>query len=122
MKNAVHTLKLGQDCPTDTVGYHAQQCVEKYLKAILISLKIDFSRTHDLGQLISFLPGRSKIQLTVSEQRQLTDYAVIARDPGSYEPISLAEARNAVRLARRVRKQIRKYLSKNGGLPLFANR
>ncbi len=27
-KNAVHTLKLGVDCPTDTVCFHAQQCVE----------------------------------------------------------------------------------------------
>ena len=27
--NAAHALKLGKRCPTDTVCYHAQQCVEK---------------------------------------------------------------------------------------------
>jgi HEPN domain-containing protein len=29
LKNATHTLKLGKECPTDTVCFHAQQCVEK---------------------------------------------------------------------------------------------
>ena len=32
LKNAAHTLRMGKDCPTDTVCFHAQQCVEKYLK------------------------------------------------------------------------------------------
>ncbi len=36
LKNAVHSLKLGKECPTDTVCFHAQQCVEKYLKALLV--------------------------------------------------------------------------------------
>ena len=36
LTTAAHTLKLGEDCPTDTVCFHAQQCVEKYLKALLV--------------------------------------------------------------------------------------
>ena len=28
--------------------FHAQQCAEKYLKAILISRQVAFSKTHDL--------------------------------------------------------------------------
>ncbi|MBW8876798.1 MAG: HEPN domain-containing protein [Acidobacteria bacterium] len=36
LANAAHTLKLGASCPTDTVCFHAQQCVEKYLKAVLV--------------------------------------------------------------------------------------
>jgi len=35
LKNAVHTLEMGDDCPTDTVCFHAQQCVEKYVKVFL---------------------------------------------------------------------------------------
>ncbi len=35
LRNAAHALKLGKMCPTDTVGFHARQCVEKYLKALL---------------------------------------------------------------------------------------
>ena len=30
---AAQILKLGKDTPTEAVGFHAQQCVEKYLKA-----------------------------------------------------------------------------------------
>ena len=41
LKNAAHTLKLAE-CPTDTVCFHAQQCVEKYLKASLVVLEIAF--------------------------------------------------------------------------------
>ncbi len=33
LKTAVVALTLGGDCPTDTVCFHAQQCVEKYIKA-----------------------------------------------------------------------------------------
>lgn len=36
LKNATHTLRLGTDCPTDNVCFHTQQCVEKYLKALLV--------------------------------------------------------------------------------------
>jgi HEPN domain-containing protein len=46
--NATHTLKLGKDCPTDTVCFHAQQGVEKYLKALLVLERIDFPKTHDI--------------------------------------------------------------------------
>lgn len=29
LRNAKHTLTMGEDCPYDTVCFHAQQCVEK---------------------------------------------------------------------------------------------
>jgi len=32
LKNATHTLTLGAECPTDTVCFHAQQCIEKSIK------------------------------------------------------------------------------------------
>jgi HEPN domain-containing protein len=44
LKTASHTLKIGKGCPTDTVCFHAQQCVEKYLKAFLVCKGIDFSK------------------------------------------------------------------------------
>jgi HEPN domain-containing protein len=36
-----HTLKLGEDCPTAIGGFHAQQCVEKNLKAYLVLKLLD---------------------------------------------------------------------------------
>jgi HEPN domain-containing protein len=116
LKNAVHTLKLGKDCPTDTVCFHAQQCVEKYLKAFLVGLEKPFPRTHDVESLISLMPKDIRIGLTVEEQRRLTEYATALRYPGSYEAIPLTEAKQAVKLAQRVQRKIRKLLETR---PLF---
>jgi len=57
LKTAAHTLKLGKDCPTDTVCFHAQQCVEKYLKALLVFEGKDISRTHYISGLVQMLPA-----------------------------------------------------------------
>ena len=57
LKNATHTLKLGRDCPTDTVCFHAQQCVEKYLKALLVFEGKDVSKTHHISELMRMLPA-----------------------------------------------------------------
>src|SRR5580698_11585984 len=39
-------LKMGDDCPFDVVCFLAQQCAEKYLKARLVYLSIDFPKIH----------------------------------------------------------------------------
>ena len=40
----------------DGACFHAQQCAEKYLKALLTYHAIDFPRTHDLTELAALLP------------------------------------------------------------------
>ena len=55
LKNAAHTLKMKRECPTDTVCFHAQQCVEKYLKAFLSFKSIDFPKAHDIGELLALI-------------------------------------------------------------------
>ena len=71
LKNAAYTLKMGEDCPTDTTCFHAQQCVEKYLKAFLTLKRIDFPKTHDVGELLVLISKNARPQLTVEEQRRL---------------------------------------------------
>ncbi len=110
LKAADQTLRLGHDCPTDTVGFHAQQAVEKYLKGMLVFKSIDFPKVHDIGMLLSLLPSSICPKLTPQEQRSLTDYATVTRYPGDYEEPTLAEARQAVKIAKRVRRVIRKAL------------
>jgi HEPN domain-containing protein len=109
LTNAVHTIKLAEDCPTDTVCFHAQQCVEKYLKALLVLHETDFPKTHDLAELIALLPTRSRPNLTANEESALTDYATGARYPG-WGDISLTDARKALAIARRARTEIRRLL------------
>jgi HEPN domain-containing protein len=109
LKNAAHTLKLREQCPTDTVCFHAQQCAEKYLKGLLVLLDINFPKTHDIQSVVGLLPGGTPIKLSLDEQRRLTSYAVTVRYPESPSP-SLVEARKAVALARRVRRDVRRLL------------
>jgi HEPN domain-containing protein len=109
LKAAVHTLKLGSECPTDIVGFHAQQCVEKYVKGLLAFLDIDVPKTHDIRKLVGLLPRGKRVKMSVAEKRQLTDFASAIRYPESPWP-TLAEARKAVALARRVRREVRRLL------------
>ncbi len=39
----------------DAVCFHAQQCVEKYLKARLADGEVAFPKLHDLGALLNFV-------------------------------------------------------------------
>jgi len=110
LKSAAHLLKM-KDCPVDNVCFNAQQCVEKYLKALLITQGLAFPKTHDLGELLALLPARLRPSLDSEEQDRLTDYATVTRYPGDYEPISVTEARQAVKIARRIQREVRKLLA-----------
>lgn len=109
--NALHTLKLtDSECPLDTVCFHAQQCAEKYLKALLIFLEVEFPKTHDLRLLLQLAVAQTPLQLKVSEVSGLNRYTIEARYPGDWEPIERREAEKAVAVARKVRRVVRKYL------------
>ncbi|MBI4520977.1 MAG: HEPN domain-containing protein [Gemmatimonadetes bacterium] len=110
LKNATISLRAGPECPADTVAFHAQQCAEKYLKALLSYRRTEFPRIHDIESLLGLCRSGIRIDLSVEEQRLLTTYATITRYPGDYDPVSLTEARGALRLARRVRSAVRKKL------------
>jgi HEPN domain-containing protein len=110
LKTAAHTLKLGRDCPTDTVCFHAQQCVEKYVKALLTFQETAFPRTHDIHVLRALLPPKLRPKLDNKAQDRLTQYATVTRYPGAGPDVPLREARNAVAIARRVRREVRRHL------------
>ena len=108
---AAHILALGDGCPAEIVCFHAQQCVEKYLKALLVSQGIPFPKTHDINKVWSLLPPRMRPKLGSKAQKDdLTEYATVTRYPNSGPDIPLAEARKAVAIARRVRKEARRQL------------
>ncbi len=72
------------DAPNwDAVCFHAQQAVEKYLKALLQQEDIPFSRTHDLTQLLRpLLPIYSDLKALSDDLEWLTTFAVEIRYPG----------------------------------------
>jgi HEPN domain-containing protein len=112
LKVAAHVMKLGANCPAEAICFHAQQCVEKYLKAVLVWHQADFPKTHDIGDLISLMPFGVTIEIPAADQRRLTSYAAGIRYPSNGPPILPADARRAIALARRVRAQARKLLPK----------
>jgi len=91
------------------VCFHAQQCAEKYLKAMLVARGYEFSKVHDL-LLLSDQCAEAGILLTVGarELHDLSDYAVRVRYPG--DTPTPEEAREALATARAVRRFARKLL------------
>lgn len=110
LKIASHALTLEDDCPADAVCFHAQQCVEKYLKALLTLRSQASPKIHDIRALIKLLPRNLRPEIEPATRDRLTEYATVTRYPGDYEPIPLSEARLAVKTARQVRSKIRKLL------------
>ncbi|MCX6249338.1 MAG: HEPN domain-containing protein [Bacteroidetes bacterium] len=66
----------------DTVTFHCQQAVEKFLKSYLIFLGIDFKFSHDLIYLIELICVEDKSIETFYERIvKLQNYAVEVRYP-----------------------------------------
>jgi HEPN domain-containing protein len=83
--------------------FHAQQCAEKYLKALLITRGHEPPRVHDMVVLGDECT-RAGILLSVSDDdlSTLSAYAVRVRYPGD-DP-TVEEARQALHIAKRVRR------------------
>lgn len=64
----IQKLADDRDIPDDVIGFHAQQAVEKGLKAVLTWNGIDFRRTHDLLE-VSGLCRDAGIDVPWSEEK-----------------------------------------------------
>ena len=107
----VATRELSLDPPVyDAVCFHSQQCIEKYLKALLQENNCEFQKLHDLEVL-----GKQclKVVPELKDQRddlvRLSVYAVDVRYPGF--DITEKEAKECVRITIHVRKIIREYFN-----------
>ncbi|RJQ52594.1 MAG: HEPN domain-containing protein [Nitrospiraceae bacterium] len=94
----------------DVVGFHSQQCIEKYLKAFLISKKLDFPKTHDLIELLEIAIAKDPlIEVYRKDLRILNPFSVQFRYPG--ESATLKESETALKTMKKVRKFFRERLS-----------
>lgn len=105
---------MARKIPWDTVGFHAQQCVEKYLKALLISRQIDPPKIHDLTELYALLPDGLLEGFNVHSLEELNPYSIEGRYPGVWEPVEQADALRAVEAVRTIRQAIRRILPPGG--------
>lgn len=86
--------------------FHAQQCAEKYLKALLVTRGQPFPRTHDLAALYDLcLQADLPVSIDLEQLERLNAYAVQVHYPGD-DP-TLAEAREAVEIAQAARRWAR---------------
>ena len=86
--------------------FHAQQCAEKYLKALLVAHGHAFPRTHDLAALHDLcIQAELPVRMETDQLERLNAYAVQVRYPGD-DP-TLEEAREAVEIAQAVRRWVR---------------
>lgn len=86
------------DVPDDVIGFHAQQALEKMLKAALAYAGAEPPRIHDLGELIALLGDTGLSQpSSANEARALVPWAVEFRyDDILDEQLDRAAARDAV--------------------------
>ena len=103
LKRARSDLQLGR-VALNTTGvlpedacFHAQQCAEKALKALLVQRQIPFPRTHSIEVLLDMLKMQGdSVPENIDETFILTEYAVQTRYPGEWEPVTQKEAQGAL--------------------------
>lgn len=93
----------------DAVCFHAQQCAEKYLKALLVKYRIAFPKTHDILELLALASrATASLELLRPTLEYLEPFAVDLRYPGEFA--TRPEARRAARFVTHVRAVVRSLL------------
>ena len=85
----------------DTIAFHCQQAVEKYLKSYLFFLGIDFKKQHSLNYLLSLISQQDDITNDVFDKAsELEDFAVEIRYPDSTIELSVNDIHQAFSIAK----------------------
>ena len=83
--------------------YHAQQCVEKAIKAVLLCRSGTFPYIHDLSELVNCLKEQGiSVPEFVEDAVVLTPFSIEGRYPGLDEEVTPLERVDAVRKAKLV--------------------
>jgi len=103
---AAALLRRRTKTAANSIGFHCQQCVEKYLKARLEEGILNVPKTHDLVVLLQLLlPVEPLWAAFAPALRRLNDYAVKFRYPGHLA--TKADAKAAPSICRSIRADVR---------------
>lgn len=119
---AEHDLKILKDemstenPATDAVCFHAQQCVEKYLKAYLVYNEIYFRKTHSIEELITTCKKSDPdfSMLIDIKAHELTVYATELRYPDDFYIPTIEETKEALEIVEKAKDFIIKKLKEKG--------
>lgn len=83
LRTARRELQAADEPNYDAACFHAQQCVEKFIKAVLIHHHVVPPRIHNLERLHELLlKVCPAVELNAAELRLLTNVGMAARYPG----------------------------------------
>jgi len=106
---ALRELRARRNPNYDAACFHAQQCIEKYLKGILQARDIPFGKTHDLCLLLdACLEEYPQWDSFRGDLIVLTQYAVAFRYPG--ESATREDAKHAIAAAAKLREEFQSAL------------
>lgn len=95
---------LSKEPPTDTICFHAQQAIEKYIKGALIYFEKHITKTHDLVNLLTsicdYIPELNTFE---DEFHEISRYGVEVRYPDIFYDPTLEEAKKAYETALKVK-------------------
>jgi HEPN domain-containing protein len=86
----------------ETLCFHAQQAVERAIKAVLVHHGVGFPRTHSIERLIDLLPPAILLAPQLLAADELTVYATTLRYPGEHERVTEGDFQEALRIAEAV--------------------
>ena len=105
-ESALHLVKKDRKPVPDSICFHCQQCIEKYLKAFLILNNIEPPEIHDLQRLKAICSNVDESFEEISEELDILNaYAINFRYPG--EVATVEEANEAFLVMKKVHKFIR---------------
>jgi HEPN domain-containing protein len=96
-------LRSDPQAYASTICFHAQQAVEKYLKALLAWKGVDFPRTHDVDFLLAECRKVASGQFDHIDLKSLTDFGVSVRYPDDFYIPDLSEMTYYAHIAGEIR-------------------
>lgn len=106
---AARRLLRGKNKFPNIACYHAQQSAEKYLKALLLTEGQNFPKIHNLRRLQDLCEVAGIVVPVDPDALDVLNIGAIqARYPG--DPLSIDEAKEAIKIAKDVRKFVRQRL------------
>ena len=98
----------------ETVAFHCQQAVEKYIKGLLVFYDSNFKKTHDVVFLLELLTDKTDISDDLySKALSMEGFGVDIRYPNHKIHLSKEELENTIKIAREFRAFVKERIDFN---------
>ncbi len=115
LRSAGYLLTMAEPA-YENVGFHAQQCAEKYLKGYLVFHGIAFKKWHDLGYLLDLcMTVNSRWEQFYDEAEFLSPFAAEYRYPDLLIKFTQDQAERSIYVAQQIRLAVLEELDSNAG-------